>query len=51
MKKQRAPALTNSTTTSQPGEDLGSRLAASSRESLLYTQGVTGSSPVPPTII
>jgi len=50
VKNQRAPALQNSTTSRQPGDTPGSKLAYSSRESLLYTQGVRGSSPLPPTI-
>ncbi len=51
MKKQRAPALSNSTTFQQLWDALGSKLIESSRERLLYTQEVTGSSPVPPIFI
>ena len=47
--KQRAPALPNSPTLRQLWDALGSKLIESAREHLLYTQGVTGSSPVPPT--
>jgi hypothetical protein len=50
MKKQRAPALPNSPTFQQLWDALGSRLFESAREHLLDTQGVSGSSPLPPTI-
>jgi len=46
--KQRAPALPDSPTFQQLWDALGSKLIESAREHLLYTQGVTGSSPVPP---
>ena len=49
MKKQRAPALPDSTTAHQLGDAPGSKLCQSSREFPLYTQGVVGSSPTPPT--
>ena len=48
--KQRAPALPDSPTFQQLWDALGSRLIETAQEHLLYTQGVTGSSPVPPTI-
>jgi hypothetical protein len=48
--KQRAPALSNSPTFQQLWDALGSKLIESAREHLLYTQGVRGSSPLPPTI-
>ncbi len=48
--KQRAPALPDSPTFQQLWDALGSKLIESARERLLYTQEVTGSSPVPPTI-
>ena len=50
MKKQRAPALPDSNTFQQLWDALGSKLFDSAREHLLYTQGVSGSSPIPPTI-
>ena len=50
MKKQRAPALPDSTTFQQLRDAPGSRLIESAQEHLLYTQGVSGSSPLPPTI-
>jgi hypothetical protein len=50
MKKQRAPAFSDSTTFHQLWDALGSKLIESAREHLLYTQGVSGSSPLPPTI-
>ena len=50
MKKQRAPALPDSATFHQLWDALGSRLIESVREHRLYTQGVSGSSPLPPTI-
>ncbi len=43
--KQRAPALPDSATFQQLWDALGSKLIESSRESLLYTQGVAGSNP------
>jgi hypothetical protein len=49
MAKQRAPALPDSPTFQQLWEALGSKLIEAAQERLLYTQGVTGSSPVPPT--
>ncbi len=49
--KQRAPALPDSPTFQQLWDALGSRLIETAQGHLLYTQGVTGSSPVPPTII
>ena len=49
MEKQRAPALPDSTTFQQLWDTLGSKLIESAQGNLLYTQGVTGSSPVPPT--
>ena len=48
--KQRAPALANSTNPSQLEETIGSKLIEATGEHLLYTQGVRGSSPLPPTI-
>ena len=48
--KQRAPALPDSPTFQQLWDALGSRLIETAHGHLLYTQGVTGSSPVPPTI-
>ena len=51
MKKQRAPALPNYTTFQQLWDALGSKLIESAQGNLLYTQGVTGSSPVPPTTL
>ncbi len=47
--KQRAPALPDSTTFQQLWEALGSKLIETAQEHLLYTQGVRGSSPLPPT--
>ena len=47
--KQRAPALPDSPTFQQLWDTLGSKLIESAQEHLLYTQEVTGSSPVPPT--
>jgi hypothetical protein len=49
VKKQRASALSNSTTFQQLWDALGSKLIESTREHMLHTQEVTGSSPVPPT--
>ena len=48
--KQRAPALPDSTIQASLEDDLGSRLIQALEEHLLYTQGVRGSSPLPPTI-
>ncbi len=48
--KQRAPALPNSPTFQQLWDTLGSKLIEIAQEHLLYTQGVRGSSPLPPTI-
>ncbi len=48
--KQRAPALPDSATFQQPEDVPGSKLIETAQGNLLYTQGVTGSSPVPPTI-
>ena len=48
--KQRAPALSNSTTFQQLWDALGSKLIETAQEYLFYTQGVRGSSPLPPTI-
>ncbi len=48
--KQRAPALPDSHTFQQLWDFLGSKLLETAQGNLLYTQGVTGSSPVPPTI-
>jgi len=50
MKKQRAPALPDSATFQQLWDALGSKLIESTQGNLLYTQGVRGSSPLPPTI-
>lgn len=47
--KQRAPALPDSTTFQQLWDTLGSKLIKAAQEHLLYTQGVIGSSPLPPT--
>jgi hypothetical protein len=49
VKKQRAPALPDSTNFRQLWDALGSRLIESAQGNLLYTQEVTGSNPVPPT--
>ncbi len=46
--KQRAPALPNSPTFQQLWDALGSRLIETTQGHLLYTQGVRGSSPLPP---
>jgi len=48
--KRRAPALPDSTTFQQLWEALGSKLAETAQGHLLYTQEVTGSIPVLPTI-
>jgi len=48
--KQRAPALPNSPTFQQLWDALGSKLFETAQGHLLYTQGVRGSSPLPPTI-
>jgi hypothetical protein len=47
--KQRAPALPDSPTFQQLWDALGSKLIEAAQERLLYTQGVTSSSLVPPT--
>ena len=47
--KQRAPALPDSPTFQQLWDALGSKLIDAAQEHLLYTQGVRGSSPLPPT--
>ncbi len=47
--KQRAPALSNSPTFQQLWDALGSKLIETAQGHLLYTQGVRGSSPLPPT--
>jgi hypothetical protein len=49
--KQRAPALPVSPNFQQLWEALGSKLIEAAQERLLYTQGVRGSSPLPPTIL
>ncbi len=49
--KRRAPALPDSATFQQLWDTLGSELIKTAQEHLLYTQEVTGSSPVPPTIL
>jgi len=49
VKKQRAPALPDSATFRQLWDALGSKLIESAQGNLLYTQGVRGSSPLPPT--
>jgi len=46
--KQRAPALPNSPTFQQLWDTLGSKLIETVQEHLFYTQGVRGSSPLPP---
>ena len=48
MKKQRAPALPDSASFQQLWDALGSGLIESTREYLLYTQRISGSSPLPP---
>jgi len=48
--KQRAPVLSNSPTFQQLWEALGSKLIETAQGHLLYTQGVRGSSPLPPTM-
>ncbi len=48
--KQGAPALPDSTTFQQLWDALGSKLIETAQGHMLYTQGVTGSSPVLPTI-
>lgn len=48
--KRRAPALPDSATFQQLWDALGSKLEETARGNLLYTQGVRGSSPLPPTI-
>jgi len=47
--KQRAPALPDSATFQQLWDALGSKLVETAQGHLLYTQGVRGSSPLPPT--
>jgi hypothetical protein len=47
--KQRAPVLPDSPAFQQLWDALGSRLIETAQEHLLYTQGVRGSSPLPPT--
>jgi len=49
-KKTGPPASLNCATLQQLRDALGSKLIESAREQLLYTQGVRGSSPLPPTI-
>ena len=44
------PALSDSATFRQLWDALGSKLIETAQEHLLYTQGVSGSSPLPPTI-
>jgi len=51
MTKQRAPALPDSTTFQQLWDALGSKLIESAQGTLLYTQGVRGSSPLPPSLL
>jgi hypothetical protein len=46
--KQRAPVLPDSPNFQQLWDALGSRLIETAQEHLLYTQGVRGSSPLPP---
>ena len=48
--KQRAPALPDSPTFQQLWDTLGSKLIEAAQGNLLYTQGVRGSSPLPPTL-
>ncbi len=48
--KKRAPALPDLATLQQLWDVVGSSLGEAVREELLYTQGVRGSSPLPPTI-
>ena len=51
MSKQKgAPASSNSPTLQQLWDALGSKLEEAAQGHLLYTQGVRGSSPLPPTI-
>jgi hypothetical protein len=50
MKKQRAPAFPDSAAFRELWEALDSQLMASLTGKPLYTQGVIGSSPIPPTI-
>jgi hypothetical protein len=49
MAKQRAPASPVFPTFQQLWDALGSKLIEAAQERLLYTQGVRGSSPLPPT--
>ena len=48
--KRRVPALPDSTTLQQLWNAFGSKLIEAAHQHLLYTQGVRGSSPLPPTI-
>ncbi|MFC1943441.1 hypothetical protein ACFLWO_02535 [Chloroflexota bacterium] len=50
-KNNAPPASPDSATFRQLWDALGLSLEESAREHLLYTQGVIGSSPIPPTII
>ena len=50
MKKQRAPALSDSATFQQLWEALGSKLKEAAQEHMLYTQEARGSNPLPPII-
>jgi hypothetical protein len=47
--KRRASALPDSATFQQLWDALGSRLIETAQGNLLYTQGVRGSNPLPPT--
>ena len=49
--KQRAPALSDSATFQQLWEALSLKLVESAQGNLLYTQGVRGSSPLPPIFV
>ena len=49
--KQRAPALPDSPTFQQLWDALGSKLIETAQGHMLHTQGVRGSSPLPPTFI
>jgi hypothetical protein len=49
MNKQRAPALPDSPAFPQLWDALGSKLIEAAQGNLLYTRGVRGSSPLPPT--
>ncbi|GAF72136.1 unnamed protein product [marine sediment metagenome] len=48
--KRRVPASPETATFQQLWEALGSKLIEAAQEQALYTQGVRGSSPLPPTI-